>query len=624
MSVKNIVIVGAGYAGVKAAKDLAKRYKKDDSVSITLIDRHSYHTMLTQLHEVAGGRIEPQGIQMDLRKLFRKTKVRLVTDEVTQVDYDEQAVVTKRGKFPYDYLILGMGAEPNDFGTPGVKEFGHTLGSWEDAVHLRHHIEHTVRQAAVVHDPAKRASMLTFIVCGSGFTGVEMIGELVEWKERLAKDNKLQPDEIKLMLVEAADTILNMLERKDANKAEAYLQKKGVVILKESPIVEVKSDRIILKSADEIPTHTLIWTAGVKANTATDDSGLSKAKAGRIKVDQYMESVDHKNVYVVGDLAYYEEKEGQPTPQIVEAAEQTAGTAAQAIIAEISGGEKRPFKGKYHGTMVSIGARYGVAHVGGMHLSGWFANFVKHMVNLLYFFLIGSGYYIFRYIKMELFRTRDKRNIFRDVTSRYGNVLWSLPLRIFVGFFWIVEGLKKLFGESVWNEATASISSFSKLFKNGLGDDSWLVGSSVHMPFDWLQTTTSGASEAVAAGEWGTPILSESPGIFQWFMKIMLPTPEMAVLMQKVMVFVEIAIGVAILIGLFTWLASALSAMFIAIFTLSAMLGWDQFWALPAAIALMNGAGRSLGLDYWVVPALQKRLGGKWYGQEQAIYSDTE
>ena len=225
---------------------------------------------------------------------------------------------------------------------------------------------------------------------------------------------------------------------------------------------------------------------------------------------------------------------------------------------------------------------------------------------------------------MELFRTRDKRNIFRDVTSRYGNVLWSLPLRIFVGFFWIVEGLKKLFGESVWNEATASISSFSKLFKNGLGDDSWLVGSSVHMPFDWLQTTTSGASEAVAAGEWGTPILSESPGIFQWFMKIMLPTPEMAVLMQKVMVFVEIAIGVAILIGLFTWLASALSAMFIAIFTLSAMLGWDQFWALPAAIALMNGAGRSIGLDYWVVPALQKRLGGKWYGQEQAIYSDTE
>ena len=227
--------------------------------------------------------------------------------------------------------------------------------------------------------------MLTFAVCGSGFTGIEMVGELIEWKTRLAKDYKLDEEEFTLYVIEAAPTILNTLDRGDANKAEAYLVKKGVKILKSAPIVEVKAESILLKSGEEVPTHTLIWTAGVKANSDTKDYGMSTGRAGRLKVNEYMEADGLQNTYVVGDLALFEDEYGKPTPQIVEAAEQTGATAAKNIISEISGGEKTPFEGKYHGTMVSIGARYGVANVGGMHLSGWFANFVKHMVNILLF-----------------------------------------------------------------------------------------------------------------------------------------------------------------------------------------------------------------------------------------------
>ncbi|WP_112179179.1 FAD-dependent oxidoreductase [Paraliobacillus zengyii] len=624
MTNKNIIVIGAGYAGVHAAQKLAKKYKKDDSVTITLIDRHSYHTMMTELHEVAAHRVEPDAIQFDLRRLFNRTKVKLVTDNVINVDHDAKKVTTEHGEYNFDYLILGMGGEPNDFGTPGVKENGFTLWSWEDAVKLREHIEKTVAQAAVIKDDGTRCAMLTFTVCGSGFTGIEMVGELVEWKERLAKNNKIDPDAITLYVVEAAPTILNMLERRDADKAEAYLVKKGVKILKDSPIVEVKENEIILKSGETVPTHTLIWTAGVKANSDTKDYGMSTARAGRLKVNQYMESEDFENVYVIGDLAYYEEEPGKATPQIVEAAEQTGMTAAKSIIAEISGGEKEAYEGKYHGTMVSIGARYGVADLMGVHLSGWLANFMKHMVNLYYFFGIRSGYYMFHYIRHEFFETKDKRNIFHDFLTRHGNVLWSLPLRLFVAGFWLVEAGAKIWGKETWETATASFSTIPQLF-NGLGEDSWLVGSTVRMPFEWLQTTTSGASEAAeTATEWSTPIFSKMPGIFEWFMQIVLPTPEMAVFMQKFMVFVELAIGLAILAGLFTWLASAASAGFLVMFTLSAMLGWDKIWALPAAIALLNGSGRTFGLDYWVIPYIQRKVGNWWYGKEQAIYQDKK
>lgn len=628
MKNKNIIIIGAGYAGVHAAKKLAKTFKKDASVTITLIDRHSYHTMMTELHEVASHRVEPEAIKFDLRKLFKHTKVKLVTDEVTHVDHATKTITTKNGTYTYDYLILGMGGEPNDFRTPGVREHGFTLMSWEDAVKLREHIEKTVRQAATEHDAKKRQAMLSFAICGSGFTGVEMIGELIEWKQRLAKLNKLDENEISLYLVEALPTILNMLDRKDAGKAEKYMLKKGVTILTGSPIVAVKEDQIVLKSGQEIPTHTLIWTAGVKANQQTSGFGMNTARAGRLRVNEHMEAEGLDHVYVVGDLAYFEDA-GKPTPQIVEAAEQTAGTAVKNIRADIKGGEKTAYKGNYHGVMVSIGARYGVAHLGKIHLSGFFANFMKHIVNLYYFFGIRSAHYIFHYIMHEFFQTKDKRNIFRNLSTRYGNVLWTLPLRVFVGGFWLTEAFAKLWGESTWSKATSNWSNVHLLF-SGLGKDSWLTGSTVKMPFEWLQTATTGASQAAGAGagdaatQWATPILSKMPFWFEWLMKLMLPNADVAIFMQRTMVFVELAIGLAILAGLFTWISSGASAGFLVVFTLSAMLGWDKLWALPASIALMNGSGRSVGLDYWVVPFLQKTLGRWWYGKEQARYNDAE
>lgn len=645
MTKQNIVVVGAGYAGVSATKFLAKKFKKDTDVTITLIDRHSYHTMMTELHEVAGGRVEPEAIQYDLQRLFsRKKNVKLVTDTVTGIDKENKVVKTLAGSYPFDQLILGMGGEPNDFGTPGVKENGFTLWSFDDAVKIRHHIEATVAKAAIEPDAEVRKAMLTFVVCGSGFTGIEMVGELIDWKDRLAKDAKIDPDEITLMVVEAMPTILNMLSRNDAAKAERYLEKKNVQLLLNSPIVEVAADHIKLKDGSEVPTHTLIWTAGVKATSDAADFGLEAARGSRLVANEYMQAkgYEDKNIYIIGDLVYYEETPNTPTPQIVQAAEQTGHTAAANIVADIKGGEKHAFKGNYQGFMVSIGAKWGVANLfDKIHLSGFLAIIMKHIVNLKYFFDIRSGYYMFQYIMHEIFHIKDDRSVARGHTSRYGNVLWSVLLRVFYGMVWLVESMKKIVGNGDYLKPST-----------WFGDGSWFTDKVV-FPFPWLQeqvttgasqatetatTAASGAADAAASGgadaatqaahfglsyaygETPMQVFDHMPKWFESVMKFMMPNQEVALFMQKFMTIVEVCIALALIAGLFTWLSSAATIGLTIAFCLSGMFYWVNIWFIFVAFALMNGSGRAVGLDRWVIPWIQRKLGKAWYGTPKARY----
>ncbi|MGH2215706.1 FAD-dependent oxidoreductase [Enterococcus faecalis] len=645
MTKQNIVVVGAGYAGVSATKFLAKKFKKDTDVTITLIDRHSYHTMMTELHEVAGGHVEPEAIQYDLQRLFsRKKNVKLVTDTVTGIDKENKVVKTLAGSYPFDQLILGMGGEPNDFGTPGVKENGFTLWSFDDAVKIRHHIEATVAKAAIEPDAEVRKAMLTFVVCGSGFTGIEMVGELIDWKDRLAKDAKIDPDEITLMVVEAMPTILNMLSRNDAAKAERYLEKKNVQLLLNSPIVEVAADHIKLKDGSEVPTHTLIWTAGVKATSDAADFGLEAARGSRLVANEYMQAkgYEDKNIYIIGDLVYYEETPNTPTPQIVQAAEQTGHTAAANIVADIKGGEKHAFKGNYQGFMVSIGAKWGVANLfDKIHLSGFLAIIMKHIVNLKYFFDIRSGYYMFQYIMHEIFHIKDDRSVARGHTSRYGNVLWSVPLRVFYGMVWLVESMKKIVGNGDYLKPST-----------WFGDGSWFTDKVV-FPFPWLQeqvttgasqatetatTAASGAADAAASGgadaatqaahfglsyaygETPMQVFDHMPKWFESVMKFMMPNQEVALFMQKFMTIVEVCIALALIAGLFTWLSSAATIGLTIAFCLSGMFYWVNIWFIFVAFALMNGSGRAVGLDRWVIPWIQRKLGKAWYGTPKARY----
>lgn len=635
MSTK-IVILGAGYAGVHAAKKLAKKYKKNNDVEITLIDKNPYHTLMTELHEVAGGRVPEESVKVELSRIFHRTKVKVVVDFIENVDTDNNLVTTKQGEYKYDYLMVGIGSEPAFFGVPGVKENGFTLWSLEDALKIKKHIKNRVKEASFERNSEKRKRMLTFVVAGSGFTGIEMAGELLEWKTTLAREYRVCEDEIKILVVEAMSTILNMLDRKQADKAEKYMVKHGVSILKNSPIVEVTKNTIKLKDGKVIPTETLIWTCGVQANQDLEDVDVKKAKAGRYLANKYMQAEGKENVYVVGDVAYVEENGGKSNPQIVEAAEQTATTAAKNIIASIENKEKVEFKSSYHGFMVSIGGRYAVADLMGIKLSGFFAMVMKHLINMVYLFGVNNVHAVYNYLQHEFFAMKERRCIMRGHLSSKGNRLWLVPLRIYIGSLWLIEGLKKLIGEETWKKAFESASSASdaaggsigayiqSLFDNmTIGWDSWMKMGNVKMPFSWLQDTVTGASAATtdaAVSNMPTPIFDSMPKFYESIMEIFMPNPEVAVWFQRIVVLTEIAIGLCLIAGLFTFLASAASAFMTVNFIFSAMAGWDILWFTFGSIALMCGAGRTFGLDYYVMPWINKIVGNLWMGKREPIY----
>ncbi|ASW44096.1 MAG: FAD-dependent oxidoreductase [Clostridiales bacterium] len=630
MSKNKIVVLGAGYGGVQTAKKLAKKYKKNNDVEITLIDKHPYHTLMTELHEVAGGRVHPESVQVELVKIFGKTKVNVVIDYIEKVDTDKKLITTTNGKYDYDYLVIGTGSEPAFFGVPGVKENGFTLWSFEDAIRIREHIQEMFAKASIEKDANKRKEMLTFIVAGSGFTGIEMAGELLEWKTVLARKYNVDESEVTLKVVEAMGTILNMLDRDQADKAERYMAKHGMEILKNSPIVEVTKNEVILKDGTRIKTNTLIWTCGIQANQESKEYGLETARAGRLQTNEYMQAVGKENVFVVGDMAYFEEEKGKGTPQIVEAAIQTADTVVENIIASIENKEMVKFQGKYHGFMVSIGGRYCVANLMGVKLSGFFAMLMKHLVNLHYLWGVNNINACYNYLQHEFFNMEHKRSFVRGHLSSKANRLWLVPLRIYIGVLWLIEGLEKLVGTTVW-ESMWNFDGTGFFSKIKIGADSWIKAGNVKMPFEWLQNGTSGASAAADAAssasqaaetatEWATPIISKMPGWYSAIMEFMMPNPEVAVWFQRIVVCIEIGMGLALIAGLFTFIASAVSAGMVVNFILCAMAGWDILWYFFGAIALMGGAGRTLGLDYWVIPWITKLADNFWHGKRKPVY----
>ncbi len=617
---KNIVVVGAGFGGMYTTKRLAKKLKKNHDVTITLIDKNPFMTMETSLHEVAAARVKPEAIEYDLQRLFsRRKNVNVVTDEVFQIDRENKCVMAKHGSYPYDYLVLGIGAEPNDFGTPGVKEHGFVLGNIEDAIKLRDHIDDMVRLGARERDPEMRQAYLNFVVVGTGFTGTEMAGELNSWRPELAEKYHLDPDDIKITMMEMAPTVMHMLDSSDAAKAVKYMTKHGIVIKSNTGVVGVHEDYIDLKDGSKYPTHTLIWTAGVKASSQADKLGFKQGRGGRIIVNEYSQIPDDPHIYVIGDVALYDEDgTGRGQPQVVQGAESAGKTAWKNILAQLNNQDPVKFKGNYQGFMVSVGPAWGVAYLlNTFHLSGFFAILMKDLVDMIYFIEIYSGYYLFHYIMNEWFRIK-RPTLWRRNLNRYGNVLWTVPLRIFLGMMWLVDCWYKVQGSGSW-------------FTNKL-----------QLHFPWLVQATSGASSKASAtsaasnkaaqsapamfslnydyGHSPMPVFDQMPLWMQNITKVFIPNKDVALAAQKAMTVTEIILGLCLVLGFCTFLAGGLSAVFVAIFCLSGMNYWVNVWMVFAAIAVMNGSGRSFGLDMWFVPWLEKTLGKARYGVMRPIY----
>ena len=556
MSKKRVVIVGAGYAGVHLAKKLDRKLK-GSQVEILLINKGPYHTLLTDLHEVAGNRIRPEGVQVFLPAIFKGTNVQVIQDEIQSVDCEKQVVSSASREYHYDFLVLACGSEPAFYGIPGMKEHSFTLWSYEDALRIKEHVVEMFRLASREEDPSKRKELLTFVIGGGGFTGVEMAGELAEWVPELCAEYGIPQHEVNLILVEALPTILPNLRGSLIPRAVRAMQAKGITVFTNSPIVEVSSEEVVFKSGTRIKTRTLIWTGGVQAKEAVKGLGFKCSRRGRIQVNEHLQVVDHLNIYAVGDNACFVNEEGE-LPALVEAALQAADCVAENIKRQIEGKPQKEFKPNLHGVMVSIGSKYAVADVMGFPSWGPPAMALKHLVNLHYLFGVGGFPLITRYLRLEFLNERGGlAGLYNHFVAKTP-AFWLAILRIFLGIQWLISGIHKV-------QAGFLVSG-----------DKLVSGSSL------------------------VPMGPGTPAWYAAFMeKVVFPH---ALLFQRLITLGELALGIAFILGLFTSLA-ALGSIFMNLnFMLS---GTGNIWFLVVSVAMLGGAGYSFGLDHYLMPFLK-------------------
>ena len=572
---RNIIIVGAGYAGIETALYLQKKKKRDDDIKITIIDKNSYHTLLTELHEVAGNRISEDGVIVPLKDIFHYTDVNLIKDEIVGFNFNNNTITSKDKTYKYDYLVLSFGSEPNYYGIPGMKENCFPLWSFKDAIAVREQIYDCFTRASQEIDKSKREALLTFVVGGGGFTGVEMMGELGVWVRKLCSEFHINRDEVQLYLIEALPKILSILKDKNIDASMKYLtQKLKVKVLLESAITKLDPDRVELKDGRIINTRTLIWTAGIKASSLTEAVDLEKTRASRLVVDDYTKTA-LKNVYAIGDVSAFT-YEGKVLPPLVESAVQTGKNAARNILADIRNSEKTKLQPKLHGVMVSIGSNFAVSEITGRILPIWLSIVMKYMVNIHYLFGIGGFELVFKYLNHELLHKRHRLNFLEYHYTFKSLVFWLVPLRLYLGYTWFIEGLNKI-------------------------NEGWLTKPMLAgLPVD----ATSSASVTESGDKVFRIISSHTPGWYSWIAdNLVIPN---ALLFQIMIVLAEIGLGLAFFSGTFTFIAALGALALNANFLLSTGLYETSWWLIPAEIAMLAGAGRAFGLDAHLMPFLMK------------------
>jgi NADH dehydrogenase len=351
----HVVILGVGFAGLGAARRL-----KDAPVRITLIDQHDYHTFQPLLYQVATHELDASEVGFPIRELLhRQDNTDFHQARVTGLDLPARQVqLDGMAPLGYDYLVLGLGAVANFFGTPGAAEHGFPMYTMADALRLKHHIlrllESVDREPARVEDGA-----LTFAVVGGGPTGVEVSGALTEFLHAVAeKDYPNLPirDRAQVLLFEAGATLLAPFDKKLQTYAKRALEERGVTVRLGEGVSAIEPTRIILRSGEVVKAHTLVWGAGIQAHPLAASLGVAQARGGRVPVGPDLALPDHPEVFVVGDMAVITDgKTGQPLAQLGSVAQQAGRAAAENIRRHLEGQPPEPFEYLDKGTMATIG-----------------------------------------------------------------------------------------------------------------------------------------------------------------------------------------------------------------------------------------------------------------------------
>ena len=358
---KHVIIVGAGFAGIAAAKKLSNK-----NCYVTIINKTNFHLFQPLLYQVATSTLSSTNITYPVRSIFRKSKnVRVIMDEAVHVDTKEKILHTKNGKYEYDYLVLATGSSHNYFGNDKWEKDAPGLKTVEDALSIRYKVFEAFEKAERETDPVKREPLLNFVVVGGGPTGVEMAGAIAELaNETLQGEYKnFKPEDAKVYLVEGMSSVLNTYSDKLKKAARKQLQQLGVQVMTSSFVQDITEEGVTI-GRDFIPSSTVIWAAGVQAKSVSFSTEIEKHRTGRLLVEKDLTLKGYPDIFVAGDLSFVE---GVPT--IAPAAIQQGKLVAKNILSN----GNRNFSYLDKGAMATIGRSAAIAEIGKMKLSGYIA-----------------------------------------------------------------------------------------------------------------------------------------------------------------------------------------------------------------------------------------------------------
>lgn len=398
-SIPNILILGGGYGGFRVATYLQK-HLSPSMANVTLISKHDYHYQTTLLHKVAVGTYSARKARIFFRKILDSKKVLFIKDTILKIDPESKRVFGENNCYTYDYLVIALGFSPNTFNIKGVDEFCYKLSSLNAALRLRNNIETKFKDFSV--NPLD----LQFVVCGSGFTGIEFAAELGTQVNELCTICGIDKSLAKITCISRGERILPMFKPKDSNVAKNKLTKLGIEFIT-GDVIECRKDSVLVKSQtsiEEIKAGNIIWCTGVKGSKVIENSTLFESKDSRILVDDFLSVPKFKDIFVAGDSAIFQKRNilNAPTAQL---ANQMGEYIAKNLIKILSNQNlDKPFVFKHRGTVCSIGHTDGVGVVFKVSISGEVAAFLKNVIENKWIFSIGG---IVNVLKKGQFRLRS-------------------------------------------------------------------------------------------------------------------------------------------------------------------------------------------------------------------------
>ncbi|HUT19364.1 MAG TPA: NAD(P)/FAD-dependent oxidoreductase [Anaerolineae bacterium] len=389
---RHVVIVGGGFAGLYAARSLARA-----GVQVTLLDKRNFHLFQPLLYQVATGNVPPGDISSPLRSVLSRYKnVRVLLGEWVDLLPEEHKVILADGELSYDTLIVATGVQPTFFGQEAWTQWVTPLKTIEDATVMRRQILYAFEAAERETDPDLRRAWMTFVVIGGGSAGVELSGAIGELAHSTLRSDfrSIEPQDARILLLELADRILPTFPPSLSAKAEASLARLGVIVQTGTRVTDVREGIIQVRRGEQIEqieTRTILWTAGVRATpvaqTLSQRTGAMQDRMGRIVVEPDLTVRGYPDILVLGDLAHLSPTGGEPLPAVAPVAIQEGQYAAKLVRARLEGRSIEPFSYFDRGNLAVIGRNAAVAEIGRLRFGGLVAWLLWVFVHIVY--LIG-------------------------------------------------------------------------------------------------------------------------------------------------------------------------------------------------------------------------------------------